>query len=81
MQLLALHDEGEAVTHAAVAFDNPIRSFRNDLWPGYKTEEGVPAEILSQFDAAEQAVRELGVVVWSMDRYEADDAMAPAAAR
>ena len=45
-----LHDEREAVTHLAVAFDNPIRSFRNDLFAGYKTEEGVPPELLAQFD-------------------------------
>jgi 5'-3' exonuclease len=79
--LALLHDEGEAVTHLAVAFDNPIRSFRNELFAGYKTEEGVPAELLSQLDAAEAAVRALGVVVWSMDRFEADDALASGAAR
>jgi 5'-3' exonuclease len=64
-----------------VAFDNPIRCFRNDLFAGYKTEEGVPPELLAQFDAAEEAVRALGMVVWSMDRWEADDALATAAAR
>src|SRR5712692_4638938 len=57
--LALLHDEGEAVTHAAVAFDNPIRSFRNDLFDGYKTDEGVPPELLAQFDSAEEAVRAL----------------------
>jgi 5'-3' exonuclease len=76
-----LHDEREAVTHVAVAFDNPIRSFRNDLWPGYKTEEGVPPELLAQFDAAEEATRALGVAVWSMREFEADDALATGAAR
>lgn len=76
-----LRDPGEAVTHVAVAFDNPIRSFRNDLFPGYKTEEGVPPELLSQFDAAEEAVRALGVTVWSMRAFEADDALATAADR
>lgn len=76
-----LHDEREAVTHLAVAFDNPIRSFRNDLWPGYKTDEGVPAELLAQFDAAEEATRALGVTVWSMRDFEADDALATGAAR
>ncbi len=75
-----LHDEREAVTHVAVAFDNPIRSFRNDLWPGYKTEEGVPPELLAQFDAAEEATRALGVTVWSMREFEADDALATGAA-
>lgn len=79
--LSLLHDEGEAVTHIAVAFDNPIRSFRNDLWAGYKTEDGVPPELLAQFDAAEAAVRALGVTVWSMREFEADDALATGAAR
>src|SRR6266851_5391195 len=55
--LALLHDEGEAVTHVAVAFDNPIRSFRNDLFDGYKTDEGVPPELLAQFDSAEDAVQ------------------------
>lgn len=76
-----LHDEEEAVTHVAVAFDNPIRSFRNELFPGYKTEEGVPPELLAQFEAAEEATRALGVAVWSMREYEADDALATGAAR
>jgi 5'-3' exonuclease len=76
-----LHDAGEAVTHVAVAFDNPIRSFRNELWPGYKTEEGVPPELLAQFDAAEEATRALGVTVWSMREFEADDALATGVAR
>jgi 5'-3' exonuclease len=76
-----LHDEREAATHIAVAFDNPIRSFRNDLWPGYKTDEGVPPELLAQFDAAEEATRALGVAVWSMREFEADDALATGAAR
>ncbi|MBX5484956.1 MAG: flap endonuclease, partial [Myxococcaceae bacterium] len=76
-----LHDEREAVTHIAVAFDNPIRSFRNDLFDGYKTDEGVPPELGAQFDEAEDAIRALGVVVWSMKEYETDDALATAAAR
>lgn len=76
-----LHDAREAVTHIGVAFDNPIRSFRNDLFPGYKSDEGVPSELRAQFDAAEDAVRALGIAVWSMDRFEADDALATAAAR
>ncbi len=79
--LSLLNDAQEAVTHIAVAFDNPIRSFRNDLYPGYKSDEGVPPELHSQFDAAEEAVRSLGVVVWSMDEYEADDALATGARR
>jgi 5'-3' exonuclease len=76
-----LRDPQEAVTHVAVAFDNPVRSFRNDLFAGYKTEEGVPPELLAQFDVAEEAVRALGVTVWSMREFEADDALATAATR
>jgi 5'-3' exonuclease len=76
-----LHDPGERVSHAAIAFDNPIRSVRNDWFDGYKTDEGVPADLLAQFDLAEEAARALGLVVWSMDRYEADDALATAARR
>ncbi|HEY8038190.1 MAG TPA: 5'-3' exonuclease H3TH domain-containing protein [Polyangiaceae bacterium] len=79
--LALLHDEEERVSHVAIAFDNPIRSVRNDWYPGYKTEEGVPEDLLAQFDLAEDAARALGMVVWSMERYEADDALATAAAR
>jgi 5'-3' exonuclease len=79
--LALLHDEAEAVTHVAVAFDNPIRSFRNDLWPGYKSDAGVPSELRAQFDAAEDATRALGVTVWSMRDLEADDALATGARR
>ncbi|HEX9295007.1 MAG TPA: 5'-3' exonuclease H3TH domain-containing protein, partial [Polyangiaceae bacterium] len=71
----------EAVTHLAVVFDNPIRSFRNDLYPYYKTDEGVDPELRSQFDAVEDAVRALGVVVWSMRDHEADDGLASGARR
>jgi 5'-3' exonuclease len=77
--LALLHEAPEAVTHVGVAFDNPIRSFRNDLYPAYKSDEGMPPELRAQFDAVEDAVRALGVVVWSMREYEADDAMATAA--
>jgi 5'-3' exonuclease len=79
--LTLLADRGEAVTHVAVAFDNPIRSFRNDLFAGYKTEEGVEPALLAQFDSVEEAVRAAGVTVWSMKQWEADDALASAAAR
>lgn len=79
--LALLHEPKENVTHIAVAFDNPIRSFRNDLFHGYKSDEGVDPELRAQFDAAEDAVRALGIVVWSMDRWEADDALATAAWR
>jgi len=79
-QLLALlHDPDEAVTHLAVAFDNPIRSFRNDLFAGYKSDAGVPPALRAQFGAAEEATRAAGIVVWSMHEHEADDALATAA--
>lgn len=74
-----LHEEGEGVTHLAVAFDNPIRSFRNTLFAGYKTEAGVPPELLAQFDDVEAGVAALGVPVWSMKDHEADDALASGA--
>ncbi len=79
--LALLHDASEAVTHLAVAFDNPIRSFRNDLFEDYKSDEGVPPELRAQFDAAEEAVRSIGVMVWSMREYEADDGLASGARR
>jgi 5'-3' exonuclease len=69
------------VTHAAVAFDHVIESFRNKLYSGYKTGEGVDPLLLSQFPLAEEAVSALGVVVWPMVEFEADDAMATAARR
>jgi 5'-3' exonuclease len=76
-----LTDASEGATHVAVAFDNPIRSFRNDLFDSYKSDEGVPPELRAQFGIVEEATRALGIVVWSMDRWEADDAMATAVAR
>lgn len=76
-----LADPGERVSHVAVAFDRPIRSFRNDLFAGYKTEAGVPSELLAQFEPVEEAMRAIGVVVWSMAEWEADDALATAAHR
>ena len=69
------------VTHVAVAFDHVIESFRNDLFAGYKTGEGVDPKLLAQFPLAEEAVSALGVVVWPMVEFEADDALATAAAR
>lgn len=78
--LLALVTKGGA-THVACAFDHVIESFRNDLFPGYKTSAGVPAELLAQFPLAEEAVAALGIVVWPMVEFEADDAIATAAAR
>lgn len=79
--LALLHEPDEAVTHLAIAFDNPIVSFRNELFDGYKSDEGVLPAIRAQFDLAELAMRALGIVVWSMDRWEADDALATAAVR
>jgi 5'-3' exonuclease len=79
--LALLHDPDEKVTHVAVAFDNPIRSFRNDLFAFYKSDEGVPPELRSQFDAVEEGVRALGITVWSMKEHEADDGLATGARR
>ena len=78
--LLALLTKSGA-THLACAFDHVIESFRNDLYPGYKTSAGIPAELLAQFPLAERAAAALGVVVWPMREFEADDALATAAAR
>jgi 5'-3' exonuclease len=68
-------------THLGVATDHVVESFRNDLYPGYKTSEGVPRELLSQFPILEQALEAMGVVVWPMIYYEADDALASAASK
>jgi 5'-3' exonuclease len=77
--LSLLRDEG--ATHVACATDRVIRSFRNDLYPGYKTDAGVPPELLAQFPIAEQAIEALGIVLWPMVEFEADDALATAAQR
>lgn len=69
------------VTHVAIAFDQVIESFRNDLYPGYKTGAGIDPLLWAQFPLAEEAGRALGLVVWPMIEFEADDAMATAAAR
>jgi 5'-3' exonuclease len=71
----------DGARHVACAFDHVIESFRNDLFAGYKTGEGVPAELMAQFPLAERAAAALGLVVWPMVEYEADDALASAAAR
>ena len=68
-------------THIGVATDHVIESFRNDLYTGYKTSAGVPPELLSQFPILEEAVQSMGIVVWPMTYYEADDALASAAQR
>ena len=72
--------EGGA-THLGVATDHVVESFRNDLYAGYKTSEGVPAPLLAQFPILEEALDAMGVVVWPMVYYEADDALASAASK
>ncbi len=69
------------VTHLGVATDHVVESFRNDLYPGYKTSEGVAPELLSQFPILEEALEAMGVVVWPVVYYEADDALASAASQ
>jgi len=69
------------VTYVACAFDHVIKSFRNDLYSGYKTGEGVDPKLLAQFPLAEEAVAALGVVVWPMVEFEADDALGTATMR
>ena len=68
-------------THLGVATDHVVESFRNDLYPGYKTSEGVDPELLSQFPILEQALEAMAVMVWPMIHYEADDALASAAGK
>ncbi|MEZ5237833.1 MAG: 5'-3' exonuclease H3TH domain-containing protein [Microthrixaceae bacterium] len=70
----------DGVTHLGVATDHVIESFRNELWDGYKDGSGVDPELLAQFGWLEDSLRALGVTVWAMERYEADDALAAAAA-
>ena len=79
-QLLYLLRE-EGATHVGCATDRVIESFRNDLFPGYKSSAGMPPELLDQFPIAEAAVEALGIVLWPMVEYEADDAIAAAAVR
>ena len=69
------------VTHVACAFDHVIESFRNDLFDGYKTGDGIDPDLFSQFELAERVTRALGMVTWAMIEFEADDAIATAAAR
>jgi len=78
--MLALLAERD-VTHVAVAFDHVIESFRNALYIGYKTGDGIDPKLLAQFVLAEDACRALGLVVWPMIEFECDDALATAAAR
>ena len=71
----------QGATHVGCATDRVIRSFRNDLYAGYKTEAGMAPELLAQFPVAEAAIEALGLVLWPMVEYEADDAIAAAADR
>jgi 5'-3' exonuclease len=77
--ILAMIAEG--ATHVGVATDHIIESFRNRLWPGYKTGEGIEPALFAQFQLLEDALSELGVAVWPMVEFEADDALASAAAK
>jgi len=78
MSMMSLLEEG--ATHLGVATDHVIESFRNDLWDTYKTSEGMDPLLLAQFPLLEDALTSLGVAVWAMIDYEADDALASAAA-
>jgi len=72
---------GEGATHVGCATDTVIESFRNGLWPGYKTSAGVPADLMAQFPLVEEGLRALGLPVWGMVEHEADDALATGARR
>ena len=69
----------QGATHVGVATDHVIESFRNGLWPGYKTGDGIEPALLAQFHPLEEALGAMGVVVWPMIELEADDALASAA--
>src|SRR6187399_513206 len=71
----------QGATHVGVATDYIIESFRNDLWPGYKTGAGIEPDLWSQFPLLEDGLRELGVIVWPMVEFEADDALGAAAVK
>jgi 5'-3' exonuclease len=77
--VLSMFEAG--TTHLGVATDHVVESFRNDLYPGYKTSEGVPPDLLSQFPILEEALQSMGVLVWPMIEFEADDALASAAGK
>ena len=79
-QLLYLLRE-EGATHVGCATDRVIESFRNDMFPGYKSSAGMPPELLAQFPIAEAAIEALGIVLWPMVEYEADDAIGAATVR
>jgi len=78
---LLKHARVEEITHVGVAFDHVIESFRNELFDGYKTGAGLDPDLVGQFELAEDVTRALGFVVWPMVEFEADDALATAAAR
>jgi 5'-3' exonuclease len=78
LTVLSMFEDG--VTHLGVATDHVIESFRNSLWPGYKTSQGVPPELLGQFPVLERCLEGLGVTLWAMTDLEADDGLASAAA-
>ena len=71
----------DGATHIGVATDHVIESFRNEMWDGYKRGDGIDPELLGQFEPLERALEAMGIVVWPMRKYEADDALASAAAR
>jgi 5'-3' exonuclease len=77
LSLLSMLREG--ATHIGVATDHVIESFRNELWPGYKTSEGIEPELFAQFPILEEALSAFGFTVWPMVEFEADDALASAA--
>jgi 5'-3' exonuclease len=77
--VLSMLEKG--ATHLGVATDHVVESFRNELYPGYKTSEGVPEELLSQFSILEEALASMGIKVWPEVYFEADDALASAAAK
>ena len=81
IQTLLMLLRQDDVSHVAVAFDHVIPSFRNELFDGYKTGEDAPADVLAQFELAERAASAIGLVVWPMVEFEADDAIAAAASR
>ena len=79
VSVLSMLERG--ATHVGVATDHVVESFRNELYAGYKTSEGVPPELLSQFPILEEVLQAMGVVVWPMVYFEADDALASAAVK
>src|SRR5205807_8652352 len=70
----------EGATHVGVATDHVIESFRNEMWPGYKSSVGMPEDLLAQFPLLEEALAAAGIAVWAMVEQEADDGLAAAAA-